>query len=67
MNQYQAYKDIDALYFQLDRIEADPCSYAGGLKAYMAGGKLTYTLRTENKIKSIKAKIVHLQEFIEEV
>jgi hypothetical protein len=67
MNQSQAYQDIDALYTQLDRIESEPSSYLGGLKAYMSGYQLCYTLRAEAKIKSIKAKIEHLQQFIEEV
>ena len=66
MDQSQAYKDIDALYDQLDHIEGNPSSYLGGLKAYMAGGT-TYTMRTQAKIKDLKNKIEHLQQFIEEV
>lgn len=67
MNQSQAYQDIDAIYDQLDRIEGNPSSYLGGLKAYMDGRGLTYTLRTQAKVKALKNKIEHLQQFIEEV
>lgn len=66
MTEQQAYKTIDELLVQLHALEINPASYLGGLKAYVSGERLTHTLRAEQKIKAIKAKITHLEQFITE-
>jgi len=66
MTEQQAYKAIDDLYTQLDAIEFNPDFYLGGLKAYVSGYSLTHTLRAVQKIKTIKAKIAHFEQFISE-
>ena len=67
MTEQQAYQNIDELTRQLHALELNPSSYIGGIKAYMSGSSLTYTLRAEAKIKAIKDKIAHAEQFIEEV
>ena len=67
MTEQQAYKSIDELMMQLHALELNPDSYLGGIKAYMSGYNLTHTLRAEAKIKTIKAKITHFEQFITEV
>jgi hypothetical protein len=67
MTEKQAYKEIDDLYMQLRAIELNPASYLGGLKAYSSEYSFTHTLRAEKKIKTIKAKIAHFEQFITEV
>jgi len=67
MTEQQAYQNIDELTRQLHALELNPASYVGGIKAYMSGSILTYTLRAEAKIKAIKDKIAHVEQFIEEV
>jgi hypothetical protein len=67
MTEQQAYQNIDELTRQLHALELNPSSYLGGIKAYMSGYNLTYTLSAEAKIKAIKAKIEHAEQFIEEV
>jgi hypothetical protein len=67
MTEQQAYKSIGELCEQLRRIEFNPSSYLGGMKAFSSGHNIFYTRHAEKKITNIKAKIIHLEQFIEEV
>jgi len=67
MDDKQAYQIIDELYEQLHSIELNPKSYLGGIQAYTNGRVLYYTRSAEKKITSIKEKIIHLEQFIQEV
>ena len=67
MTEQQAYKAIDELYEQLRSIELNPKSYLGGMQAYTGAHVLYYTRHAEKKISDIKDKIIHLEQFIEEV
>jgi hypothetical protein len=66
MDEKQAYQTIEDLYKQLDSIELNPKSYLGGIQAYTGGKVLYYTRNAEKKITSIKEKIIHLEQFIQE-
>ena len=67
MTEQQAYKTIAELHEQLRQIEFNPASYLGGMKAFASGKNIYYTRQAEKKIADINAKIIHLEQFIEEV